>query len=130
MKMRFVLLISALFVLSLIGRPFAQEKAGPGTPAVAAPSGAQGEAAKPAETKSEAAKPKMTVVKYRMGGLVTALDNATRKITIKQDSVHRERTVHLTVDKKAAQNLAGIQVGNEVNVWVTGKEITSLQKVS
>jgi Cu/Ag efflux protein CusF len=65
-----------------------------------------------------------------MGGLIIALDPAAKKITIKQDKVYRERTVTLTISKKAAKDLAGINVGDEVNVWVTGKVITILQKVS
>jgi Cu/Ag efflux protein CusF len=87
---------------------------------------AKPEAARPEEGKKETPK----VVKYRMGGLVVALDPAARKITIKQDKVYRERKVTLTVSKKAAKDLAGIKVGDEVNVWVTGKTITALQKVS
>ncbi len=129
MKMRLILVLIAIFVLSIAGRPFAQEKAAaPEKPAVAAPSGAQGDAAKAPEAKAEPAKPK--ILKYRMGGLVTALDKATGKITIKQESVKRERTAHLVLGKKAAKDLNGVQVGSAVNVWVTGKQITELQKVS
>jgi hypothetical protein len=43
------------------------------------------------------------VVKYRMGGLVMALDPTARKITIKQNKAYRERKVILTVSRKAAE---------------------------
>jgi Cu/Ag efflux protein CusF len=139
MKRLSVVLVGLLFVLSTTGLAFAQEKAKAGKPPEATK---PAEPAKPAEAvkaeapKPEAAKPmeakegKPMVVKYRMGGLVVALDSAARKITIKQDKVRGERKVTLTVNKKAAKNLAGVKVGDEVNVWVAGRVITELQKVS
>jgi len=81
--------------------------------------------AKPEVAKKKAPK----VVKYRMGGLVIALDPAAGKITIKQDKVRGERKVTLTVSKKVAKDLAGIKVGDEVNVWVKGRTVTNLRKV-
>jgi hypothetical protein len=138
MKKLSIILIGTIFVLSTTGLAFAQEKDKPGKPPeVAKPAEAsKTQAPKPEVAKPEAAKPEEAkketpkVVKYRMGGLVVALDLAARKITIKQDKVYRERKVTLTVSKKAAKDLAGINVGDEVNVWVTGKTITALQKVS
>lgn len=138
MKRLSIVLIGLIFILSMKGLPFAQEKASPEKPAVAGreAEATKAEAAKPEEAKPEAAKPeeakkeKPKIVKYRMGGVVVALDSAARKITIKQDNVYRERKVTLTVSKKAAKDLAGINVGSEVNVWVAGKTITVLQKVS
>jgi Cu/Ag efflux protein CusF len=137
MKKLSIVSIGLIFVLSMIGLALAQEKAKPAKPPeVAQPAEAtkaqapKPEVAKPEVAKSEEAKKEMPkVVKYRMGGLVTALDPAARKITIKQDKVYRERKVALTVSKKAAKDLAGIKLGDEVNVWVTGKTITALQKV-
>ncbi len=144
MKRLAIVLVGLIFVLSATGLAFAQEKTKAEKPAEVAKSAepakpaeaAKAEAPKPEAAKPEAAKPeeakkeKPKVVKYRMGGLVVALDSAARKITIKQDKVRGERKVTLTVNKKAAKNLAEIKVGDEVNVWVTGKVITSLQKVS
>jgi hypothetical protein len=112
--------------------PEATKPAEPTKPAEAAkaqapkPEGAKPEAAKPMEPRKE----KPMVVKYRMGGLVVALDSAAGKITIEQDKVRGERKVILTVSKKAAKSLAGIKVGDVINVWVKGKTITELQKVS
>jgi hypothetical protein len=134
-----IILVGLIFVLSTTGLAFAQEKAKggkapeatkPAEPAKAAEA-AKAEAPKPEAAKpQEAKKERPKVAKYRMGGLVIALDSAARKITIKQDKVRGERKVTLTVNKKAAKDLAGIKVGDEVNVWVTGKVITELQKVS
>ncbi len=137
MKKLSILLIGLVFVLSITGVTLAQEKAKPGKPPEGAKpaevSKAQApnpEVAKPEVPKSEAAEKKTPkVAKYRMGGLVIALDATARKITIKQDKVYRERKIILTVSRKAAEGLAGINVGDLVNVWVTGKVITSLEKV-
>jgi len=60
---------------------------------------------------------------------VKGLDLAAKKITLEQDRVKKERKVTLTVGKKAAKNLGGISVGDVVNVWVTGKTVTTLTKV-
>jgi outer membrane biosynthesis protein TonB len=137
MKKWGVILMGLIFALSTTGLAMAQEKAKPAEPAkpaeaVKAPEPAKpaeeakpAEAAKPAEVKKEAPKP----VKYRAGGLVVALDMKARKITLKQDKVKKERKLMLIVSKKAAKNLAGINVGDEVNVWVTGKTVTNLTKV-
>jgi hypothetical protein len=124
-----IFLMGLIFALSLTGLAFAQEKAKPAKPAEAAkpaepPKAA--EAAKPEVAKKEAApKPAM----YRMGGVVVALDTAAKKITIKQDGVKKQKKVALSVGKKAAKDLAGINVGDGVNVWVSGKTVTNLKKV-
>jgi len=122
MKRLLIVLIGLTFVLSITGLAFAQEKdktakppettkpVDPAKPAEAAKAQApKPEVAKPEAAKSEVAKKeKPRVVKYRMGGVVIALDSAARKITIKQNKVRGERKVILTVSKKAAKDLAGI----------------------
>ncbi|HXZ35102.1 MAG TPA: hypothetical protein VEL68_03685 [Thermodesulfobacteriota bacterium] len=138
MKKILVLLIALIFALSLTGLAFAQAKpekaAEPAKPAesakpaeVAKPA----EPAKPAEAKKEEPKkePPPKPVVYRLGGQVTALDAAAKKITIAQNSVKQQKKVTLAVGKKAAQDLAGINVGDVVNVWVTGKSVTSIKKI-
>lgn len=119
MKKIFIIFVGFTLVLAFAGLIPAQEKK-PAEPAKAA------EPAKPAETKKEA--PPKPVV-YRIGGTVIALDEAAHKITIKQDSVKKQRKLTLTVGKKAAKNLEGIKVGDAVNVWVTNKMVTSITKV-
>jgi len=138
MKKILVLLIALIFALSLTGLAFAQAKPEkPAEPAKPAESAKPAEVAKPAEpaTPAEAKKeepkkePPPKPVVYRLGGQVTALDAAAKKITIAQNSVKQQKKVTLAVGKKAAQDLAGINVGDVVNVWVTGKSVTSIKKI-
>ncbi|MFH1758054.1 MAG: hypothetical protein ABH969_08405 [Pseudomonadota bacterium] len=128
MKKLAIVLIGIIFALSLTGIGLAQQKAEPVKPAEAAkPSEpAKPEAAKPEAVKKEA--PPKPVV-YRMGGSVVSIDAAAKKVTIKQDSVKKQKKVTLSVGKKAAKDLAGINVGDAVNIWVTGKTITSITKI-
>jgi hypothetical protein len=136
MKKLLVLLIALVFALSLTGLAFAQAKAEkpakpaeaakPAEPAKPAEVAKPAEPAKPAEAKKEAP-PKP--VAYRMGGQVTAVDAAGKKVTIAQNSVKQQKKVALRVGKSAAKNLAGINVGDVVNVWVIGKTVTSIKKV-
>jgi len=124
-----IVLIGLIFAISLTGSAFAQEKAKPAKPAEAAKPAAP--AKPPAPAKPEVAKkeaPPKPVV-YRMGGIVTAVDVAAKKITIKQDAVKKQKKVTLSVSQKAAKDLAGINAGDVVNVWVSGKTITSLTRI-
>ena len=134
MKKLVIVLIGIIFAFSLTGISFAQKKAKPEKPAEAAKPtepAKPAEAAKPPEAKPEAAKkeapPKPAV--YRMGGSVVAVDAAAKKISIKQDSVKKQKKVTLSVGKKAAKDLAGVNVGDTVNIWVTGNTITRISKV-
>jgi Cu/Ag efflux protein CusF len=138
MKKLVIFLMGLIFALSLTGLAFAQEKAKPTKPAEAAKPAEPAKPAKPAEPAKavEAAKPEVAKKEapakpamYRMGGIVVAMDAAAKKITIKQDAVKKQKKVALSVGKKAAKDLAGINVGDEVNVWVTGKTVTTLRKV-
>jgi len=126
MKKWGIILIGLIFALSATGLALAQEKAKPAEAAKPAAPAKPAEAAKPEAAKKEA--PPKPVL-YRMGGVVTALDPAAKKITIEQDAVKKERKVILSVGKKAAKNLAGISVGDVVNVWVTGKTVTTLTRI-
>ena len=136
MKKFLVLLMGLIFALSLTGLAFAQAKAEkpakpaeavkPAEPAKPAEVAKPAEPAKPAEAKKEAPpKPVM----YRMGGLVTMVDVAAKKISIAQNAVKQQRKVTLRVGKAAAKDLGGINVGDVVNVWVTGKTVTSLKRI-
>ena len=142
MKRILVLLVALIFALSLTGLAFAQAKAekpakpaAPAKPAEAAKPAAPAkpaevakpaEPAKPAEAKKEA--PPKPVV-YRMGGQVTAVDAAGKKVTIAHNSVKQQKKVTLGVGKAAAKDLAGIQMGDVVNVMVSGKTVTSIKKI-
>lgn len=134
MKKLLVVLIGLIFVISMAGSPFAQEKAKPGKSSEAAKSAEAAKPAGPAEAKGakpEAAKKVAPAkpVKYRMGGIVVGLDTATNTITLQQNSVKAQKKVKLSLSKKAARELSHLKVGDLVNVWVSGKSITALHKV-
>ena len=82
--------------------------------------------AKKEEVKKEAPpKPVM----YRAGGIVLAVDAKAAKITLEQREVKLQRKLTLKVGKKESQQLAGINTGDVVDVWVTGSTVTKLVKV-
>jgi hypothetical protein len=127
-----IILIGGIVALSLTGLGFTQEKAKPAegikveeleTPAEPA------EPAKVAEPAKEVKKEAPKVLRFRAGGLVTALDLPGKKIKIKQDKVKRERELKLRVSKKASKDLDEIKVGDVVNVWGRGNTVTTLEKV-
>ncbi len=128
MKNVSLLVILLLFILSSTGWAFAQEKAKVEKPAEA-PKAAEpakpAEAAKPEAVKKAPAEP----VKYRMGGIVTAIDPSAKKITIQQHQVKREKNVTLILGKEALKKLPEFKVGDAVNVWVTGNTVTALEEV-
>lgn len=147
-KKLLVLSIGLIFALSVIGVALAQEKTKPmpikpAETAKPAEPAKPGEAAKPAEAMkpAEAAKPEEAKkeevkkeappkpVMYRAGGIVLAVDAKTAKITLEQREVKLQRKLTLKVSKKEAQQLAGINVGDLVDVWVTGSTVTKLMKV-
>lgn len=135
MKKFFIIFLGLALVLAFAGLVPAQEKK-PAEPEKAAAPAKAAEEAKPAEAKPEAAKPAEAKkeappkpVVYRMGGVVVDINKAAHKITIKQDSVKKQRKLALAVSKKAAKNLEEIKVGDVVNVWVTDKTITNIVKV-
>ncbi len=106
-----ILSIGMILAFSLTGLSFAQEKA------------------KAAKSAKAAKKEVSMTGESRAGGLVVALDVAAKKITIKQDKVKTERTLTLKVSQAVAKDLAGIKVGDEVNVWFTDDTITTLTRV-
>jgi len=129
MKNVSLLIFLLLFLFSSTGWTLAQEKAKMEKPAEAAKAG---EAAKPAEAaKPEAVKkePPSPPMQYRMGGIITAVDPSAKRITLHQSSVKREKTFTLILGKEASEKLPGMKVGDAVNVWVTGKTVTRLEKV-
>jgi Cu/Ag efflux protein CusF len=117
MKNVSLLITLLLFVLSSTGWALAQEKGKEQKPA---------ESAKPEAVKKE---PPPPPTKYRMGGIISAIDPSAKKITLHQGSVKRERTVTLILGKEASEKLPGMKVGDAVNVWGTGKTVTRLEKV-
>ncbi len=129
MKNVSLLIFLLLFLLSSTGLTLAQEKAKMEKPAETAKAGEPAkpaEAAKPEAVKKEAPPPPM---EYRMGGIITAIDPSAKKITLHQSQVKRERTVTLNLGKETLEKSPGMEVGDAVNAWVTGKTVTRLEKV-
>jgi hypothetical protein len=136
MKKWAVIFVGLFLALALTGVCFAQEKAKPAKPEAAKPEAAKPEAPKPEAAKPEAPKPEVAKKEapakpamVRMGGIVTAMDLATKKMTLQQNQVKKQKKVTLKVGAKAQKNLAGVNVGDAVNVVITGNTITSLTKI-
>ena len=77
------------------------------------------------EEKQVPAKPEIV----RMGGLVTAVDAKADTLSIHQETVHHDRMMKLKVSEKAGKELSNLKPGDLVNVWVSGKTATALNKV-
>jgi hypothetical protein len=93
MKKLSIILTGIIFTLSTTGLALAQEKAKAMKPAeLAKPAesakaqAARPERAKPEVPKKARKKARARPVKYRMGGVVTAIDATAKKITIKQSN--------------------------------------------
>jgi hypothetical protein len=134
MKKLFIIGIAFIFALSLAGLTLAREKAKKEEPA-----GVRGlaiekstETAKPVEALGEKAEKEISAKPYiwRMGGLVTAVHLQAKTISIHQETVYHDRVMKLGVSEKVAQELSKIKTGNLVNVWVNGKVVTALNKVT
>jgi Cu/Ag efflux protein CusF len=123
MKKTLMALVGLMLVMFMTGMPLAQEKANPGK----SPEAIKPEGAKPGELKKEAP---VGPVEYRMGGIITAIDAPAKKITIKQQQIKRERTLTLMLSKDTSKALPDLKIGQSVNVWINGKLITALEKVS
>jgi Cu/Ag efflux protein CusF len=123
------ILIGLIVALSLTEVTFVQPKAKAADEVKTAEPENPAEPAQTAEETKPAKSEASRVVAFRAGGIVTAVDVAGRKITIDQDKVKQERKLTLAVSKQAAKHLAGIKVGDVVNVWVKGRTVTTLRKV-
>jgi hypothetical protein len=122
MKKAAIFLIGLFFILSVTGLAFAQEKAKAGKS-----SGAdQAKMTKGEEAKGKAHR---KLEEYRMGGIVTKIDAAGKKITIKQSKVKGERIATLNMGEASAKEMAVIKVGDVVDVWIQGKSIKSLKRL-
>jgi hypothetical protein len=137
MKKLFNVGIVLILALSSIGSALAQEKARKEGPAGFSKSVAEKsvEAANAGEAKGKVkadekkqGSPNPNI--WRMGGLITAVDPQTKTISIHQETVHHDRVMKLKVSEKVAKELLNLKTGDVVNVWVTGKVITVLNKVT
>lgn len=137
MKKLFIFGIALFLALSQAGWTLAQEKAKKEEPAgISKPATEKStEAVKSEEAKGKeraeqgkraSAKPDI----WRMGGLVTAVDPQAKTISIGQETVHHDRVMKLKVDEKVSKELSNLKPGDLVNVWVNGKVVMALNKVS
>lgn len=67
---------------------------------------------------------------FRMGGIITDIDLARRKISIQQNKIKREGAVTLNLDKGVSEKTAAFGKGDAVNVWVRGNTVTEIEKIS
>ena len=137
MRKLFIFGMALFLALSQAGWTLAQEKAkkeesaGISKPATeksteAAKSGEAKGKARGEQGKLASAKPDI----WRMGGLVTAVDPQAKTISIGQETVHHDRVMKLKVDEKVSKELSNLKPGDLVNVWVNGKVVMALNKVS
>ena len=130
MRNLFSIGIVVLLAVSLSGLSFAQEKAKEEQPAaVSNPAGEKStEMAKP-EGKMEEKQASAQSEIVRMGGLVTEVDLQSDTLSLHQATVHHDRVMKLKVSDKVAKELSNLKPGDLVNVWVTGKTVSTLNKV-
>ena len=135
MKKLFTSLVAVVLALSLPGLPLAQEKVKKDEPAVStAGAGKSTEMVKSEEAKGKEKAGETQVSAessiWRTGGLVTAVDPKAETISIHQETVHHDRVMELRVDKKVSKELSNIRTGDTVNVWIKGRVIKAINKVS
>jgi Cu/Ag efflux protein CusF len=130
MRNLFSIGILVLLAVSLSAWSFAQEKdkqeqsaavsnpAGGKLDEMAKPEGKMGE-------KQASAQPEIV----RMGGLVTEVDLQNDTLSLHQETIHHDRVMKLKVSEKAAKELSDLKPGDLVNVWVTGRTVTALNRV-
>ncbi len=130
MRNLFSIGIVVLFAIFVSGLGFAQEKAKQEQPAavINPASEKSAEMAKPeGEMREKQASAQPEIV--RMGGLVTEVDLQRDTLSLHQETVHHDRVMKLKVSETAAKELSNLKPGDLVNVWVTGRMVTALNKV-
>ena len=136
MKKLFILWMVPILALSLTGLAWAQEKARNEEPSGLRKPAMEksAEIAKPGETKTQEKAEGQHVSTEpsirRMGGVVTAVDPQSRTISIHQETVHHDWVMQFRVNGEVAKELSNIKPGDVVNIWVNGKVVTAVNKVS
>ena len=135
MKKLWMIFLAILFTPSLVGPGMAREKAKKEEPAPAAKPAAEeppeaAQAKEPQEKanmeeKKEAPKPMI----WRSGGVVDAVDVKAKVLTIRQVTIHHDRSLELKVNTQAAKGLSDLKPGDLVNLWITDQVITTLTRV-
>ncbi len=139
MKKLFIVWIAVTFSLSLAGLALAQEqeKVKKGEPAIVSKSaGEKSTAAVKSEDirgKGNAEGKDPVYAKehiWRMGGMVAAVNPKTKTLSIQQETVYHNRVLKLEVSGKMVKELESLKPGDLVDVWVHGRVITALNKVT
>jgi ribosomal protein S1 len=103
MKKVIAIVVSVLFVLSVTGLSFAADQ----------------KAAAPAKAEEKKTDEKKAPEKVnQVTGVVVAVDAKAKTLTVKG----KKSDIALSVDEKAAKNLAGLKVGDKVTVKYTEKD--------
>ena len=136
MKKLFTILLACIFAASLVGTGMAQEKAKKEepTPVVKPAAEKPAEAAKAKEPmeKAKAEEQKMAAPKpmiWRAGGVVNAFDPKTKTLAVHQVNLHHDRVLKLKVGEKAMKEISELKPGDLVNIWITDRMVTALNKV-
>lgn len=136
MKKLCAILLGFVFAASLVGPGMAQEKAKKEEPAPVVKPAAEkpAEAAKTTEPqeKAKAEEKKLAAPKpmtWRAGGVVNAFDPKTKTLAVHQVNLHHDRVLKLKVGEKAMKGISGLKPGDLVNIWITDRMVTALNKV-
>jgi len=136
MKKLFILWMVPILALSLTGLAFAQEKAKNEEPAGLSKPATEksAEIARPGEVKGKEKAEGQHVSTEpsirRMGGLVTAVDPKSHTISIHQETVRHDWVMQFRVNGEVAKELSDIKPGDAVNIWVNGRIVTAMNRVS
>ena len=130
MRNLFSIGIVALLAVSLPALSFSQEKAKQEQPtAISNPAGEKSAEMAKAEGKMEEKQASAQPEIVRMGGLVTEVDPQRDTLSVHQETIHHDRVMKLKVSEEVAKELLNLKPGDLVNVWVTGRTVTALDKV-
>ena len=130
MRNLFSIGIAVLLAVYLPALSFAQEKAKQEQPtAISNPAGEKSAEMAKAEGKIEEKQASAEPEIMRMGGLVTEVDPQRGTLSVHQETIHHDRVMNLKVSEKVAKELSNLKPGDVVNLWVTGRTVTALNKI-
>ena len=122
--------IVALLAVSLPALGFAQEKAKQKQPtAISNPAGEKSAEMAKSEGKMREKQASAQPEIVRMGGLVTEVNPQRGTLSVHQETIHHNRVMNLKVSEKVAKELSNLKPGDVVNLWVTGRTVTALNKI-
>ncbi|MCX5919500.1 MAG: hypothetical protein NTX30_22860 [Deltaproteobacteria bacterium] len=66
---------------------------------------------------------------WRAGGVVNAFDPKTKTLAVHQVNLHHDRVLTLKVGEKEMKGISELKPGDLVNIWITDRMVTALNKV-